>query len=178
MSVSTQPGGRRAAAAVRRLTVDEVWRALSHHSFAVLSHVTPGGEPRSSGVVYTMSGSRMFVVVGKDSWKARHIAAFGSVAVTVPIRRGGVMSLLVPIPPATVSFPATAVVHSGDVLAELPELARLAPAERRSECAVLEIRPAGHFVTYGVGVPLLRMRDTAASRARVPVGDETPTNPS
>ncbi|GAA2606804.1 pyridoxamine 5'-phosphate oxidase family protein [Paractinoplanes durhamensis] len=166
MSNSSHPAGR---GVVRQLTVEEVWHALSHASFAVLSHVTPGGEPRSSGVVYTMSGGRMYVVVAKDSWKARHIAANGSVAVTVPIRRGGVMSLLVHIPPATVSFPAVAAVHPGSALADRPELARLAPPERRAEFAVVEITPAGHFVTYGVGIPLLRMRDQAASRARVPL---------
>ena len=154
----------------RRPTAPEIRRALSHASFAVLCHVTPAGAPRSSGVVYTMSGDRMYVVVAEDSWKARHIAADGIVAVTVPIRRGGLLSLLFPIPPATISFPAVAVVHSPDVLAGLPGLARMIPEERRRRCAVLEIRPTGHFVTYGIGVPLLRMRDPAASRARVPIG--------
>jgi hypothetical protein len=109
-------------------------------------------------------------VVAEDRWKARHIAADGNVAVTVPIRRGGLLSLLFPIPPATVSFPAVAVVHTADVLTGLPGLARLIPEERRSHCAVLEIRPAGHFLTYGLGVSLARMRDPAASRARVPIG--------
>ncbi|MEU4236776.1 pyridoxamine 5'-phosphate oxidase family protein [Actinoplanes sp. NPDC026619] len=162
----THPAG---PGVVRQLTVDEVWRALSHASFAVLSHVTPGGEPRSSGVVYVMSGNRMYVVVAQDSWKARQITANESVAVTVPIRRGGVMSLLVHIPPATISFPATALVHPGAMLADRPELARLAPPERRDRFAVVEITPAGHFVTYGVGVPLMRMSDHAASRARLSI---------
>jgi hypothetical protein len=152
-----------------RPTAQQIRHALAHASFAVLSHVTPAGAPRSSGVVYTMSGDRMYVVVAEDSWKARHIAAHGTVAVTVPIRRGGLLSLLFPIPPATVSFPAVAVVHTADVLTGLPGLARLIPEERRSHCAVLEIRPTGHFLTYGLGVPLRRMRDPAASRARVPI---------
>src|SRR4051812_10266304 len=154
----------------RRPTTPEVRSALARASFAVLSHVTPAGAPRSSGVVYAMSGDHMYVVVAEDSWKARHIAADGIVAVTVPIRRGGLLSLLFPIPPATISFPAVAVVHPADVLAGVPGLARLVPVERRSRCAVLDIRPTGHFITYGVGVPLRRMRDPAASRARVPIG--------
>jgi hypothetical protein len=153
----------------RQPTTKEIGHALAHASFGVLSHVTPAGAPRSSGVVYTMSGDRMYVAVAKDSWKARHIAANGIVAVTVPIRRGGLLSLLFPIPPATVSFPAVAVVHTADVLAGLPGLTRLVPPERRSRCAVIEIRPTGHFLTYGLGVSLLRMRDPAASRARVPI---------
>jgi len=151
-------------------TAQEVWHALAKSSFAVLGHVTPNGAPRSSGVLYAVSGGRMFVVVGKESWKARHIAVDGLVAVTVPIRRGGLLSLLFPIPPATISFPAVAVVHPPEALAGLPRLERLLPDERRTDCVVLEIRPTGPFVTYGLGVPLLRMRDPAASRARVPLG--------
>ena len=42
-------------------------------------------------------------------------------------------------------------------------------AERQDTASILEIRPEGRFLTYGVGVPLMRMRDPAASRARVPV---------
>ncbi|KUL23473.1 pyridoxamine 5'-phosphate oxidase family protein [Actinoplanes awajinensis] len=157
-------------AAARALTAQQIWTMLTRRTFAVLSHVTPGGAPRSSGVVYAVSGHRMFAVVAVDSWKARHIAADPHVAVTVPIRRGGVLALIAPIPPATVSFPAMATVHSGEILTELPDLAALAPPERRARCAVLEIRPVGAYVTYGVGVPLLRMRDPDRSRARVPVG--------
>ena len=153
------------------LTADQIWRAVSRTSFAVLSHVTPAGEPRSSGVVYTTAGRRMYVVVAKDSWKARHIAAHGKVAVTVLVRRGGVMSLVLPIPPATISFPAQAVVRSAELVQspELAALARLVPAERRESCSIIELSPAGHYVTYGVGVPLRRMRDTAAARDRVAV---------
>jgi hypothetical protein len=167
MNISTR---RRSIDAGPRLTAPEVWRAVSRASFAVLSHVTPAGAPRSSGVVYAVSGDRMLVAVAQDSWKARHIGADGMVAVTVPIRRGGLLSLLMPIPPATVSFPAVATLHSGETLSRIPELAKLVPAQRRAHCVVLDLRPTGHYVTYGLGVPLLRMRDPVRSRARVPVG--------
>lgn len=159
---STNPGPR--------LTAQEVWRAVSRASFAVLSHVTPAGAPRSSGVVYAVVGDRMLVAVGKDSWKARHIGTDGLVSVTVPIRRGGALSLLMPIPPATVSFPAVATIHIGESLDRIPALAKLVPPERWASCVILDIRPTGHYVTYGLGVPLPRMRDPARSRARIPVG--------
>ncbi|GAB7039069.1 MULTISPECIES: pyridoxamine 5'-phosphate oxidase family protein [Catenuloplanes] len=146
-----------------------VWAAIGRASFAVVSHVTPTGAPRSSGVLYRTDGDRLYAVVAPDGWKARHIAGDGRVSVTVPIRRGGLLALLAPIPPATVSFPAEATVHPGTVLDRLPRLAALAPPERRASCAVLEIRPIGHFVTYGVGVSLSRMRDTRLARDRIPV---------
>jgi len=159
-------------ATVPRLTSEQVWHAVTKASFAVISHVTPAGEPRSSGVVYITGGDRMYVAVAEDSWKARHIAADGHISVTVPVRRGGILSLLMPIPPATISFPAIAAVRSADDLRGSPMLDRLTPllpAERRESSAIIEIRPVGHFVTYGVGVSLTQMREPVLARARVPV---------
>jgi hypothetical protein len=155
-----------------RLTSEQVWRALAKASFAVVSYVTPAGAPRSSGVVYATVGRRLYVAVAPDGWKARHIAMSGQVAVTVPVRRGGVLALLLPIPPATISFHATATVHPADSpeRQELPKaLAALVPPERRDASTIIEIAPEGHFVTYGVGVSLMQMRSPAAARARVPV---------
>ena len=156
-----------------RLTSEQVWRALTRASFAVVSYATPAGEPRSSGVVYAADGHRLYVAIASDSWKARHIAASGRVAVTVPVRRGGPLSLLFPIPPATISFHGTAIVHPAGPVAgrAVPErLASLLPPERRASSCILEIVPEGRFMVYGLGVPLARMRSPAAAGARVPVG--------
>lgn len=158
-----------------RLASEQVWRALGGASFAIVSYVTPSGEPRSSGVVYKTIGRRLYVAVAPDGWKARHIAATRRVAVTVPVRRGGLLSLMAPIPPATISFHATAIVHSAGSPAARSlskELASLLPAERRASASLIEVIPQGAFVTYGVGVPLLKMRDPAAARARIPVRHE------
>ena len=158
-----------------RPTNEQVWRAIARASFAVISGVTPAGAPRSSGVVYTIVGRRMYVAVAPDSWKARQIAVNGRVAVTVPVRRGGVLALLFPIPPATVSFHATAIVHpagsaGSEALSEARErLGPLVPAERRDSSAIIEIVPEGRFLTYGVGVPLMQLRNPAIAGARVPV---------
>jgi hypothetical protein len=155
-----------------RLTSEQVWRALNEASFAVLSYVTPSGEPRSSGVVYKTVAGRMYVAVAPGGWKAKHVAASGRVAVTVPVRRGGILSLVAPIPPATVSFRATALVHppgSTEALSLVEELGSLLPTERQASASIIEIVPEGMFVTYAVGVPLRKMRDPGAARGRVPV---------
>jgi hypothetical protein len=169
MTTMTAVTDRGARPARPRLTASQVWDAVTHQSFAVLSHITPAGTPRSSGVIYAVAGGRMFVAVARDSWKARHIGLDGSVAVTVPVRRGGILALLLPIPPATVSFAAVAAIRPAETLDELPALAKLVPPDRRPACTIVEIRPIDYFVTYGLGVPLLRMRDTDLSRCRVPV---------
>lgn len=155
-----------------RITKEQIWRTIARSSFAVIGYLTPSGEPRSSGVVYRTLDRRMYVAVAPDSWKARHIAVDGRVSVTVTVRRGGVMSLLMPIPPATISFHGNAVVHpagSPEVGPLLEQLGSLLPAERRTSAAIIEIVPDGAFVTYGIGVSLSKMRDPAAARARVPV---------
>jgi hypothetical protein len=43
------------------------------------------------------------------------------------------------------------------------------PKERRDTASIVEIEPQGAFLTYGIEVPLTRMREPAAARARVPV---------
>jgi hypothetical protein len=114
----------------------------------------------------------MYVATAADSWKARHIAASGRVAVTVPVRRGGILSLVFPIPPATVSFHGTAVLHPAgapEVRSYTKELGALLPPERQPSAAVIEIIPEGTFVTYGVDVSLAKMRDPSIAGARVPV---------
>jgi hypothetical protein len=167
-----EDGGR---PTVARLTTEQVWHQVAKGSFAVLSHVTPAGEPRSSGVVYKTVGQRLYIATAPDSWKARHVAASGRVAVTVPVRRGGLLSLVAPIPPATVSFHATAIVHpvgSSAAWSPTKELASLLPAERRTSACIVEVIPQGSFLTYGLGVSLQKMRDPAAARGRVPVTQE------
>jgi hypothetical protein len=153
------------------LTAERVWDEIAKASFAVVSYVTPGGEPRSSGIVYGVHAGRLFVAVAPDGWKARQIRNGQQASVTVPVRRGGLLSLLAPIPPATISFHARATVHPAGtlVLGSLSKkLESLVPRDRRA-AVVLELLPEGAFLTYGIGVSLMAMRDPVAARGRVPV---------
>jgi hypothetical protein len=125
--------------------------------------------------VYKTDGGRLVVAVGPGSWKAEHVAADGRVAVTVTVRRGGLLSLLAPIPPATISFHGTAVVYpagSPQARAVLEDMGSLVPADRRAAASVIEILPAGYFRTFGIGVSLRTMLNPAAAQARVPVGPD------
>jgi hypothetical protein len=42
-------------------------------------------------------------------------------------------------------------------------------SELVAQISIIEVEPTGHFVTYGVGVPLLAMRDPKTARGRAPV---------
>jgi Pyridoxamine 5'-phosphate oxidase len=155
-----------------RLSTERVWQAVAKASFAIIAYVTPSGTPRSSGVVYATSERRLYVAVAPQSWKAKHIATKGRVSVTVPVRRGGLLSLMLPIPPATISFIGTAIVHPAGWLRNsslASHLAALLPPERRNSAAIIEVVPEGEFLSYGLGVSLMEMRSPAVAQARVPV---------
>lgn len=150
---------------------NEVWRDLRKRSFAVIAHVNDEGEARSSGVVYALVGHRMYVAVAPDSWKARALHTGDQVSVTVPVPRGGLLSMLFPIPPATISFHARVTVHpSGTVTrSSLPkELQPLLPKTDGLPMCMIELAPEGAFLTYGVGVSLMQMRDPAVAAGHVP----------
>ena len=155
------------------LSPDEVWAAIERSSFAVMSHVTASGEPRSSGVVYAVVDRHLYVAVAPDGWKGRQVHDAATVSLTVPIRRGGLLALAFPIPPATISFRARVAVHR---LSELDQgampaqLRKLVPTDRATSALLFDLAPEGRFVTYGLGVSLQGMRDPVRSRALVPVG--------
>lgn len=72
----------------------------------------------------------------------------------------------------TISFHGAAIVHqagSPEVRPLMKELASLLPVERRDSSCLIEIVPEGEFLAYALGVPLRKMRDPAAARARAPV---------
>jgi hypothetical protein len=122
--------------------------------------------------MYKTVGRRLVTSVAPESWKARHIQDGGQVAVTVPVRRGGLLALMLPIPPATISFHARAIMHRAgeiEVGTLSKELESLLPPERRATACVIELLPEGEFLTYGLGVALAEMRHPAAALARVPV---------
>src|SRR6266540_2279713 len=161
------------------LTSEQVWRKVTKASFAVLSYVTPAGEPRSSGVVYKVVGRRLYVAVAPDSWKAKHVAASGRVAVTVMVRRGGVLSLVAPIPPATVSFHGAAIAVFRLSLRYRRDLkaarSRLAEVDRRvvpTDWGAVEYAERGsgepllvlHGIFHGCDGGLLTVRDLCPDR--------------
>jgi hypothetical protein len=94
------------------------------------------------------------------------------------VRRGGAFSLVLPIPPATISFQAQASVHeagSPQAASLRKEIGALLPPERRTSAVVIELTPKDAFVTYGLGVSLLKMRHPESARARVTGGAERGT---
>jgi hypothetical protein len=173
MAIATRPQKQAVTTGTKfHATTGQVWQEIEKASFAVVGYITPSGEARSSGVVYKAVGKRLYFVVAPKSWKARHIATSKHVSVTIPVHRGGILALVAPIPPATISFHAAGIVHpAGSVRIHSlsKELESLLPPERRDTAVLIELIPEGRFLTYGVGVSLTDMRKPELAEAVVPV---------
>lgn len=155
------------------LTSTQVWRTLARQPFLVVAMVNRDGQGRSVGVSPAVDGDDVWFAASETDWKVAHLRHQPEVSVTVPVRRGGVLALVAPIPPATVTFRATAqVVPADQAPAEVRRklLRGLTEGDAaRGGTVMVRLTPHGDFVTYGVGVPLRVMLDTERARGRVPV---------
>jgi hypothetical protein len=153
----------------------QVWQELRKELFAVLGMVSASGEARTAGVVYIVHDRKLYIATKKTAWKTRHIQHNPHVSLTVPIARRIFFMPWIKIPAATITFSGTARVLdasavSGEVLRALFRGLEQNPAEMET-AAIVEVEPAGEFVTYGVGISLMQMRFPDKARGRAPIAD-------
>ena len=157
----------------QQLTTEQVWHELGKELFAVLGMVTAKGEARTVGIVYTVNDRKIYIATGKDSWKTRHTQNNPNVSLTVPIAKRILFLPWIKIPAATITFSGKArVLAPQDVSPNVKYalLRGLAEDEDRvADMCIIAVEPVGDFVTYGVGMPMMQMRDTEKARNRVPV---------
>lgn len=158
---------------ILQLSSELVWKNLKQELFAVLGMVTDRGEARTVGVVYTVHNQKLYIVSSKDTWKVRHISHNPHVSITVPIAKRIPLLYWIKIPSATITFSGLACVQSAECVSKevLQSLLRglEMDAQKLASLCVLEIQPVGDFLTYGVGVSLMTMRNPDQSRGRAPV---------
>jgi hypothetical protein len=156
-----------------QLSSDLVWKSLKQELFAILGMVTDKEEARTVGVVYTVHHQKLYMVSSKDTWKVRHISQNPHVSITVPIAKRIPFLFWVKIPAATITFSGLANVQGADCVSQeiLQSLLRglAMDAETLANLCVIEVKPVGDFLTYGVGVPLMTMRHPDQARGRAPV---------
>lgn len=157
-----------------QLSPDQVWRVIEKELFAVLGMVTSHGEARTAGVVYVVRDHKLYVVTGRDTWKARHIAANPHISVTIPIAKRVPIMPWMKIPAATITFAGTARLFPTPEAP--PELLHALlhgadpNADTVADSCMIEVTPEKEFVTYGIGIPLMQMRYPEKARGRAPVG--------
>jgi hypothetical protein len=156
------------------LASDQVWREVEARSFAVLGFVTARGEARTTGIVYLARDRHIYIATWKDAWKAKHVAANPRVSLTITIPKRIPFLPWIRIPDATITLQGQATLHApADVPAGIPQALihglKLGPEDPMPNLVIIRIKPAGYFLTYGVGVPLGTMRDPEAASGRAPV---------
>jgi hypothetical protein len=156
-----------------QLTTEQVWQAIEKELFAVIGMATAQSEARTVGVVYVVRGRKLYIGAGKDTWKARHIAANPHISVTIPIARRIPFMPWFKIPAATITFSGAArVLEAGETPPELLQAVFHALANNEhflSGTCLIEVTPEKEFITYGVGIPLMQMCSPEKARGRVSV---------
>ena len=146
------------------LTTEAVWQAISKNMFAVLGMVSAKQEARTAGIVYVVHERTLYVGSKKDAWKVKHIAQNPHVSLTVAIPKSVPLLPWIKVPAATITFAGDARLLTADETdpAVIQALFRgmTGTDELRNNMTIIAITPVGHFVTYGVGVSLMEMRDT------------------
>jgi len=158
---------------VIQLTSDQVWQAVEKELFAVLGMVTANGEARTVGIVYVVRERKLYIATDRDTWKARHVAQNPHVSLTIPIAKRIPVMPWVKIPAATITFSGTARVLAVDAVPAdvLKAIFRgmAVDTQKVAGSCVIEVTPQGDFVTYGVGISLMQMRDPEQARGRASV---------
>lgn len=156
-----------------QLTTDQVWQEIEKNLFAVLGMVTPKGEARTVGIVYTVHDHKLYIGSQKETWKVKHIRQNSHVSLTVTIAKRVPLLPWIKVPAATITFSGAAkILENREVNpAVLKALYRDVVKDEAAMAAscVIEVTPQGEFITYGVGMPLMQMRfpDKARGRAAV-----------
>ncbi len=156
-----------------QLSSQQVWEAIRKEIFAVLGMVTANGESRTAGIVYIIDDQKVYIVSKKDAWKVRHIQRNPHVSLTVPVAKRVPFMPWIKIPAATITFCGTGAVLQAEAIK--PQLLRTllggveTDTTALSGMRVIEIQPEGEFVTYGVGVSLMGMRNPEKARGRASV---------
>ena len=154
-------------------TTEIVWDAIEKELFAVLGMVTPDQEARTVGIVYIVKDKKIYIGTGLNTWKARHIKNNSKISLTIPIAKRVPFLSWIKIPQATISFSGTAqVIPAEESTPELLQAVFRQFAEDQdfiqANC-LIEVKPEGEFITYGVGIPVMKMRQPELARGRAPV---------
>ncbi len=150
------------------LTTEQVWEALDESIFGVLACVNQDGEPRTAGVCYVTEGRSLLIVSDSEAWKVRHIYRNPHVSMTVTLPKRIPFLPFIKVPAATITFQGEAeILEAADVdSAVIGRLLRGLELDQEYKTRVIRVVPHGEFVTYGIGMPLLRMRRPEEAKGR------------
>lgn len=156
-----------------QLKTTQVWETIQKEVFAVVGMVSAKNEAKTVGIMYAVRQQKLYFLTIRTAWKVKHIAQNPHISVTIPIAKRVAFMPWIKIPAATVTFSGFAQILEidetpQDVILELFKDVTDDPLAKYPY-VVIELDPRGDFITYGVGVSLMEMRDTQKARGRVSV---------
>jgi hypothetical protein len=154
-------------------TTSNVWESINKELFAILGMVTEDNQSRTVGIVYLVQDNKLYIGTGLQTWKARHSNNNPSVSMTIPIAKRVPVAPWIKIPQATITFSGTAkIIPSEQAPRELLKSVFRHKADDKEfmkDNCLIEVTPEGDFITYGIGIPLMKMREPKLARGRAPV---------
>ena len=154
-------------------TTENVWETIYKELFAILGMVTDENKARTVGIVYIVQDKKLYIGTGLQSWKSRHISKNPAVSMTIPVAKRIPVAPWIKIPQATITFSGTAKVipcekaPEGQLTAVFRHKAE--DKELMKDSCLIEVTPEGEFITYGIGIPLMEMRQPEMARGRASV---------
>lgn len=145
---------------------NEVRKVLRKKNWLVLC-TSDNNVPHSSVVVYQSDGYVIYCMTGKNTLKARNIRSNNKVSVTLPFRKN-FLHKIIPAPPAELHFTAEAEIKSFDNEEARGVFSKYLKyqenIENQEENIWIKIIPSKRISTYGVGIPLFKMRNPEKAR--------------
>jgi hypothetical protein len=149
---------------------EKVRKVIKESMWLVLTTLDKNNIPYSSVLVYQSDGNTIICQTGEDTLKANNVRGNKHVAVTIPIRKN-LLHKIIPAPPAEIHFTTTAeIIQRDDKEAKVIFSKYLTHTEKSNlpqDYIWLKILIPSKVTTYGVGVPLLKMRNPLIARKHV-----------
>ncbi len=140
---------------------------LKANMWLVLATVDENNIPYSAVMVYQSDADSIICQTGENTLKAKNIKKTKNVAVTIPIRKN-FFHKIIPAPPAELHFTTTAEIKPKNDEQARKIYSRFLKysdkAELPQDYIWISIKVPNKITTFGVAVPLLKMRKPLEAR--------------
>ena len=146
---------------------EKVRKLIKSNMWLVLATVDENSIPYSAVMVYQSDGVHIICQTGKNTLKTKNIKKNEKVAITIPIRKN-FFHKLIPAPPAELHFTTTAEIKPKDDEEARQIFSKYLKysdkAELPQDYIWISIKVPNKITTFGVAVPLLKMRKPLEAR--------------
>jgi hypothetical protein len=146
---------------------EEVVKLIKTNMWLVLATIDENNTPYSAVMVYQSDGDSIVCQTGENTLKAKNIKKNERVAITIPIRKN-FFHKLIPAPPAELHFTTTAEIRpkEDEITRKIfsKYLKHSEKAELPQEYIWISIKVPNKITTFGVAVPLFKMRKPLEAR--------------